>query len=740
MSDDMTSGSSTPPHDDAPAAPGVAEVSATLPRPRRRPRRGVGSIQSKLLVMLMLSSILSAAVVGFFGYRSGTEALRETSFARLTDLRDQRTTALRDYIEAEKAAAILNSQGISVAAMKAFDRGFTALQSVTVTDAQRARITAYYEDVFVPNLQTNTSGELSAESFEPSLPARSYLQAEYTTTSDDFDIKLELTDAGDGSLWSEANARFHPFYRQVVERTGAEDVMLLNLEGDVVYTAYKGVDLGSNIKRGEYRGGGLEEVFDEAIRSNSRNFVAISDLELYQPSYDLPAGFLASPVVDGADVIGVYVEQIPIARINGIMTGDQREGVVSGLGETGETYLGGPDALMRSNSRELIDDPEKYREQALARGTSTEAVERSLAAGSTVMLQPIKSEAQERASNGESGTIVTTDYLGNEVLDSFGPADIEGLDWTVIAKMNTTEAFTPVRDFARNMLLATAAVVLLVAAASVLMARVFTAPVQRLLVGVRAVAAGDLGARVDTGSRDEFGDLGSAFNDMSTTLRSKQELLEAQQAENDRLLRTMMPEAVMTRYRGGETGIAEEHLDVTVALADVEGFDEFAGGLATKDSLELLNALSRSVSDVARTVGVERVRSSGTSFVMSSGLVVQRVDHVRRAVDFAVGVADVVERFNAQHGSSLTLRSGIDTGPVRSGLLGSDGVVYNLWGEAVNLAYRLRSVAGEPGIYVSDDVKDQLVGAYTLESAGAITSAGKERSVWRIVPEAGSDG
>ncbi len=84
--------------------------------------------------------------------------------------------------------------------------------------------------------------------------------------------------------------------------------MILNLDGDVVYTAYKGVDLGSNIKRGEFRGGGLEKVFDEAIHSNyPLDFVALSDLELYQPSYNLPAGFLSSPIADGSDIIGVYV-------------------------------------------------------------------------------------------------------------------------------------------------------------------------------------------------------------------------------------------------------------------------------------------------------------------------------------------------------------------------------------------------------------------------------------------------
>ena len=417
------------------------------------------------------------------------------------------------------------------------------------------------------------------------------------------------------------------------------------------------------------------------------------------------------------------------------MTGDQRDDVVTGLGETGETYLAGPDDLMRSNSREIIDDPEEYAEEAIARGTSREAVDRSLAAGSTVMLQPIKSAAHERAQNGESGTIITTDYLGHEVLDSFGPAGLEGLDWTVIAKMNTEEALAPVQDFARNILLATAAVVLLIAAASVLMARVFTAPVGRLVRGVRSVAAGNLGTRVDTGSRDEFGDLAAAFNDMSASLQSKQEMLEVQQAQNEQLLRTLMPETVMTRYQGGETGIAEEHQDVTVALVDVEGFDGFASSLPSKDALALLDDLSRAITSVASTTGVEKVRSSGTSFVMSSGLVVQRVDHVRRAADFAVGVAQAVARFNARHGASLTLRSGIDTGAVRSGLLG-DGVVYNLWGEAVNLAYRLRSVTGEPGIYVSDDVKDQLVGSYALEAAGTLTSGATERPVWRLLPEA----
>ena len=105
-------------------------------------------------------------------------------------------------------------------------------------------------------------------------------------------------------------------------------------------------------------------------------------------------------------------------------------------------------------------------------------------------------------------------------------------------------------------------------------------------------------------------------------------------------------------------------------------------------------------------------------------------------VDFAVDVAAMLARFNSQNGSRLTLRAGIHTGPVRSGLIGADDVVYNLWGEAVGLAYRVRALAGEPGIYLTDTVRDRLGnGAPSLEQAGTVDVSGTSTPVWRLVVE-----
>ena len=190
-----------------------------------------------------------------------------------------------------------------------------------------------------------------------------------------------------------------------------------------------------------------------------------------------------------------------------------------------------------------------------------------------MLLQDTRTTAVENALRGQTGTIIEPDYLGQEALIAYAPLEIEGLRWVIVAKINTSEAFQPVADFTRNMVLATAAMIFLVCLASLILAQIFVRPVRRLVTGVRQVAAGDLTVQVPVRSKDEFGDLGGAFNDMSRSLRTKQELLDEQKAENDRLLLTLMPEAVARRYRKGEETISQDHQDVSVVFADIVGFE-----------------------------------------------------------------------------------------------------------------------------------------------------------------------
>jgi class 3 adenylate cyclase len=349
-----------------------------------------------------------------------------------------------------------------------------------------------------------------------------------------------------------------------------------------------------------------------------------------------------------------------------------------------------------------------------------------------VLLQPVDNFSVQEAITGKTGTSISQEYIGAESITAYTPLEIEGLDWVAVARIETSEAFAPVTDFTRNLVLSTLAILLAVSLLSLLLAQVFTRPIKQLVDAVRRIAGGDLAVQVPQGSRDEFGDLGSAFNDMASSLRIKQDLIEDQRVENEKLMHTLMPESVAKRYKEGEETISQDHQNVSVVFAELVGFDDFAESLTSDEEIVQLNVLMRGFDEAATKAGVEKVRSLRGGYLASSGLIVPRVDNVRRAVDFAREMRAVVHRFNAQNGSALDIRAGVDTGTVTSGLVARTSLAYDLWGDAVSLAYRVRSVTGLPGVYVSQSVRDRMQDSVVFVEAGTVELQGKDQTVWRV--------
>ncbi|NBP86575.1 MAG: adenylate/guanylate cyclase domain-containing protein, partial [Mycobacteriaceae bacterium] len=81
----------------------------------------------------------------------------------------------------------------------------------------------------------------------PSSNAQRYLQSFYTAKLPTNDQAIAMDDARDGSTWSAAHIKYHRYYREIVTRFAFEDALLIDARGNVVYSAYKNVDLGTNI-------------------------------------------------------------------------------------------------------------------------------------------------------------------------------------------------------------------------------------------------------------------------------------------------------------------------------------------------------------------------------------------------------------------------------------------------------------------------------------------------------------
>lgn len=699
--------------------------------------------QSKLLIMLLLVSVLSVLIVGVLGYISGTSSLRSADNERLTQLREARDRDINSYYQGiSNTATVLNKSKSTITAVKDFTVAFAELQKSPLPPGAIEAVDNYYASDFGPELAKESGQKVDPELYKPTSTAQIYLQSLYTAPSmGDFEVAVKVLSAGDPSEWSKLNARYQPLFGDFTARFDFDDALLLDTDGNIVYTVYKGVELGANVLKAPYTTTKLAEAYRKAMRATSVDEVIFTDFESYAPSYGQPTPWVVTPIGDGSGIHGVLALQLSTKGINEVMTGNRSWEDVGlgkswedvGLGKSGETYLVGPDKLMRSLSRELLEDPERFRKDVVANGTPEAVAQREVYLHESMMLQPVHTNAVDMALAGQSGVTTDKSYTGRTSLVAYDPLNVPGLDWVVIASIDESEALAPVSSFARKIALSTAAIVLAVCLLSLLFSRILTRPVQQLVAAVRKVSGGEFRVTVPITSNDEFGELAAAFNDMSASLQTKQQLIDEQRRENDKLLSALMPEPEARRYRDGEENISTHYRDASVIYAQFIGFDEFSRSLPSEESVSILNSIVEAFGSAAERQGVEQVRSmQDNSLLATCGVVVPRVDHASRTIAFATELAEIVARFNAQHGAELAMRAGIDSGPVTSGLVGERSTIYALWGEAVDLAHRVHSATKAPGIFVSDRAHDTVTGIYSFSEAGTIAdSAGTER-VWQL--------
>lgn len=706
------------------------------PNPVIRPLGRAGlSIQSILLIMLLLVSITSNVVVGILGYLNGNDALRSAAIDRVVEVRDSRAREIERLFETIENSMLVHSRGQSVIQASAdFNAAFAALADVELGEDEVAAVDAYFADGFGPALSEALGEQVDVAPFLPATPAQRYLTLHYTAPHDGFDDAIAVDDAGDGSAWSAVHATAHDYFRRMTELLHYQDVLLIDPDGNVVYSAYKGVDLGTNLRSGPFANTNLADAYSRAMAGQLLDSVIFTDFQAYRPSLDLPAAWGVSLIADDGVVTGAFAVEMPIDRIANVMTGGGNW-ADSGLGETGETYLVGADELMRSPSRDLLEDPQRYAEEAGAMGVPDEIVAQAVSSGETLLLQPVRTEAVRSALGGGTGTVVHDGYLGGQTIAAYAPLDVENLGWVIIAEVDTEEAFAPVASFTSNLIISSAIIVLVVSLLSLVIAQFVVRPLRRLRAAAEAIAAGETGVQVDAGSTYELASVATAFNDMSRSLQVKADLLEQQQQENDKLLLSLMPESMAKKYREGERTIAQDHQEVCVLFADIVGFDEYARGLDSEHALDVLNELVKNFDDAAESIGVERVRTTRQGYLASCGLTIPRLDAVRRVVDFAIQAQQILRRFSAQHGADLNLRAGIDVGTVTSGLVGRRAVIYDLWGDAVNLAFRLQGGAAGPGIFVSQAVADKVADLVEVADAGTVETKSGVEQVWRIEPD-----
>jgi len=477
-------------------------------------------IRTKLFLAFLAVTLPALVVIGALAYFSGKAAVTRATFDHLTSVRASKANQIESYFRQIRAQAqSLSEDFMIVEAMREFREAYRAPGGAPLTPEQREEVVEYYTGVFLPRLNDHTPQPVTLQTVLPADDRGLLLQHAFIAANPHPVGHKDLLEAADDvGSYSAVHQKYHPILRGFARRFGYHDVFLIDPEGNIVYSVSKETDFATNLLEGPYRESNLARAFSAMRNAPARDDARLVDFVHYRPSYDAPAAFIATPIDEGPERLGVLAFQMPVEEIERVMTGNQNWRA-DGLGETGETYLVGPDFKMRSDSRFILEDPAAYLAALESAGSSAFDLARIRDFGTSILLQQVRTQAVTAALAGEADTTLTTDYRGIPVLSSYAPLALPGLSWAIVAEIDADEAFAPITSFTRDLALGLTAVLLLVLLLLWVVSRRLVAPIVALDTAARRFAAGEQDIEIPVSSGDELGRLSESFNRMFRAIR-----------------------------------------------------------------------------------------------------------------------------------------------------------------------------------------------------------------------------
>jgi adenylate cyclase len=196
------------------------------------------------------------------------------------------------------------------------------------------------------------------------------------------------------------------------------------------------------------------------------------------------------------------------------------------------------------------------------------------------------------------------------------------------------------------------------------------------------------------------------------------------QEESDDLLHNILPDEIASRLKSGDTLIADSHDAASVLFADVVGFTPMSAEMSPTQLVEFLNAVFSTFDGFVDHLGLEKIKTVGDEYMVAAGVPHPRPDHAHALAHLALRIRDHVDA-NRFEGHKISLRIGINSGPVVAGVVGTHKFSYDLWGDVVNTASRMES-EGIPGaIQLTQATYDLIKGDFLCSERGEITVKGQ---------------
>ena len=219
--------------------------------------------------------------------------------------------------------------------------------------------------------------------------------------------------------------------------------------------------------------------------------------------------------------------------------------------------------------------------------------------------------------------------------------------------------------------------------------------------------------------------LHQANEELETRVEQRTQELRSERDRSEQLLLNVLPPEIAAQLKIDSRPIADRFDEVTILFADIVGFTDIASSVTPLELVGRLNRIFSTFDRLSRHYGLEKIKTIGDAYMVVGGLPSAREDHAECVADVALAMQQEIKQFNLDPNSPVQLRIGINTGAVVAGVIGIHKFIYDLWGDAVNIASRMES-SGTPGqIQITESTYQRLKPKYLLQERGMVEVKGK---------------
>ncbi|XHF85414.1 response regulator [Vibrio sp. HN007] len=414
-------------------------------------------LRNTLMVAFLILSLVPLTVIALFFLNSHSQDLQEQSHSYLISVRETKRQQIQDYIDAKESEVM----------------GFVRSELAYASGGR------FYGLV-------NAFRSLGADIES----ARNNAQSRYVEGSGN-QIANPVTRNSDNYTGSERyrllHKRYHWAFIELLKRSDFDDILLVDMEGNVTYSVRKNAYYGTNLLDGKFKSSNLGKTFfnirqtlgTEQNEPEDHIPVAMSD---FVKNDDTSYAWFAAPIVQQGFLHSYALLRLPIEGITQLVEDDNT---------SAEILVAGPDLTPRSQhlTQDVIDNHASILRSAIEGNTEVKTYE---------------------------------NQDGQKIIAALTPIPMKGTHWAISVQLSEDEAHARIHQLEKVFILAMLLASALVIIASHIFSNFITAPLLRLTWAAEKVSAGDWDEPViNTDRSDEIGRLAVSFERMQRSIREK---------------------------------------------------------------------------------------------------------------------------------------------------------------------------------------------------------------------------